>query len=523
MSWSSLQILTQLLEPFCVVDLLLAMELLATIVSLILAVEVVFGLFVLVVSLKIAHLRLLANRRPPPSSSSPYTQTVGIFHPECHAAGGGERVLWYGVRAILESDPHCRIVIFAKLSSSEEPSAVLERASVRFGVKGLLDFLHQGRVTFVRLRWAGLLEPEAYPRLTLVGQSLGAMVVAAEALWKFVPDIWLDTVGHAFTYPVAWSCGCRVACYTHYPTVSTDMLERVWARRPAYISENAAGPEPKGSSSSTTGTNTPSSASARAVVNSRAKYVYYRLFSWAYLAAGRFAEVVMVNSTWTQNHIEQLWGREALVVFPPCAIDEFQAACKPKRERIIASLGQFRPEKDHRLQILSLVQLKERLKGRLVPKLVLFGSCRGSSDEARVEELREFAKKYEVDEFVEFALNVPFEELKDRLGGALLGIHTMWNEHFGIALVEIMAAGSILVAHNSGGPKTDIIKHRETGYLASTAEDYADAMLEVLDMHDNGKVEALEAMRTRAQESLDRFSEPSFTIKWNAAMKALLC
>lgn len=33
----------------------------------------------------------------------------------------------------------------------------------------------------------------------------------------------------------------------------------------------------------------------------------------------------------------------------------------------------------------------------------------------------------------------------------------MWNEHFGISVVELMAAGLVVIAHNSGGPKLDII------------------------------------------------------------------
>jgi hypothetical protein len=33
----------------------------------------------------------------------------------------------------------------------------------------------------------------------------------------------------------------------------------------------------------------------------------------------------------------------------------------------------------------------------------------------------------------------------------------MWNEHFGIGVVELMAAGVVTIAHNSGGPKMDIV------------------------------------------------------------------
>ena len=33
----------------------------------------------------------------------------------------------------------------------------------------------------------------------------------------------------------------------------------------------------------------------------------------------------------------------------------------------------------------------------------------------------------------------------------------MWNEHFGIGVVELMASGVVAIAHDSGGPKLDIV------------------------------------------------------------------
>jgi alpha-1,2-mannosyltransferase len=47
--------------------------------------------------------------------------------------------------------------------------------------------------------------------------------------------------------------------------------------------------------------------------------------------------------------------------------------------------------------------------------------------------------------------------LERYLREASVGIHTMWNEHFGISVVEMMAAGLVVVAHNSGGPSMDIV------------------------------------------------------------------
>ena len=36
-------------------------------------------------------------------------------------------------------------------------------------------------------------------------------------------------------------------------------------------------------------------------------------------------------------------------------------------------------------------------------------------------------------------------------------VFSMWNEHFGISIVEMMAAGLVVIAHKSGGPLMDII------------------------------------------------------------------
>ena len=51
----------------------------------------------------------------------------------------------------------------------------------------------------------------------------------------------------------------------------------------------------------------------------------------------------------------------------------------------------------------------------------------------------------------------------------------MRNEHFGIAVVELMASGIVTIAHKSAGPLQDIIGGTDipVGYLAETEDDYA--------------------------------------------------
>jgi alpha-1,2-mannosyltransferase len=153
---------------------------------------------------------------------------------------------------------------------------------------------------------------------------------------------------------------------------------------------------------------------ASSVTISSLKLLYYKVFATAYSWAGKHARVVMVNSSWTRNHVRQLWwgnegptvtenaesqpepsrlgdcdstdetGRTLALVYPPCNTTELLAmgtdreahhgagsASKqratrrgPKtgttEKRIVLSIGQFRPEKDHMLQIRAIQCMVER-------------------------------------------------------------------------------------------------------------------------------------------------------------------
>ena len=74
-----------------------------------------------------------------------------------------------------------------------------------------------------------------YPHFTMLGQSLGSVVLGVEALLAWVPSIYIDTMGYAATLPLFSYCGGSVTgCYVHYPTISTDMLDRVRSKHRAY-------------------------------------------------------------------------------------------------------------------------------------------------------------------------------------------------------------------------------------------------------------------------------------------------
>ena len=59
-------------------------------------------------------------------------------------------------------------------------------AKARFDITLMPDSLH---FVFLESRW--LVEDRAWPRFTLLGQSLGSMYLAWEAMSKFVPDLYV--------------------------------------------------------------------------------------------------------------------------------------------------------------------------------------------------------------------------------------------------------------------------------------------------------------------------------------------
>lgn len=425
----------------------------------------------------------------------------GFFHPYCNAGGGGERVLWAAVRAVQQKYPDHHCVVYTG-DVDVRGEDILDNAEKRFNIK-----IQKSSVHFVFLQRRNLVEARIYPVFTLLGQSLGSMVLGLEAILKFVPTIYIDTMGYAFTLPLFKFLGnCEVACYVHYPTISTDMLQRVSQRTVAHNNRAVI---------------------SRSPLLTSAKLFYYRSFAYIYGMCGRCADAVMVNSSWTKGHIVDLWKvpGHTFMVYPPCDIAEFKSISHDEetataKEFRVLSIAQFRPEKDHALQLKVIAELKGTLE---VPefarvKLVLVGSCRNKGDEDRVNSLREMTSQLGLTENVEFKINIPFGDLKSEMSRASAGIHTMWNEHFGIGVVECMAAGLLMVAHDSGGPKMDIVTMydgQQTGFLASDIQSYTNVFKTLLKMTAPEK----SSICANARKSSERFSDEVFTKSFLDVMK----
>ena len=98
------------------------------------------------------------------------------------------------------------------------------------------------------------------------------------------------------------------------------------------------------------------------------------------------------------NHISNLWKVNGRLfrLYPPCNTHKLETIPldSSNRERIIISIAQFRPEKNHLLQLQSLQTLfKFHPQYTDSIKLVMIGSSRNSEDDKRIEKLRQEAKQ----------------------------------------------------------------------------------------------------------------------------------
>jgi alpha-1,2-mannosyltransferase len=168
--------------------------------------------------------------------------------------------------------------------------------------------------------------------------------------------------------------------------------------------------------------------------------LYYRPASAYYRNRVRRVGILLSVSDFTRGFVAKKWERGSRTVYPPCPVESFSELSNVQpRENLVVTIGRIVPEKRFHL----FVDL-----ARIVPKtrFVAIGSL---SDEtsAYYEQLKRTAP-----ENVSFVLS-PLRKARDILGRAMAYVHCAENEHFGITIVEAMAAGCVPIVHDSGGPR----------------------------------------------------------------------
>jgi len=168
--------------------------------------------------------------------------------------------------------------------------------------------------------------------------------------------------------------------------------------------------------------------------------LYYRPASTYYQNRVRRVGTLLSVSDFTRGLVAKKWERDSKTVYPPCPVEAFSELSNAQpRENLVVTIGRIVPEKRFHL----FVEL-----ARIVPKtrFVAIGSL---SDEtsAYYERLKRTAP-----DNISFVLS-PLRKVRNILGRAMAYVHCAENEHFGITIVEAMAAGCVPIVHDSGGPR----------------------------------------------------------------------
>ena len=177
---------------------------------------------------------------------------------------------------------------------------------------------------------------------------------------------------------------------------------------------------------------------------------------------------VICNSEFTKKVVDREYGIESEVVYPPVPVADIKSK---RKENLIIYVGRFSNLKQSKGQDVLIKAFKSLVNGGLTDwKLIFAGGVEvGAGD--YVEKLKTMANGYPI----EIIKSPDFKTLKELYGKSRIfwsasGFDIDGNkfpekmEHFGITVVEAMAAGAVPIAYNAGGHK-EIVKDGVNGYI----------------------------------------------------------
>lgn len=163
--------------------------------------------------------------------------------------------------------------------------------------------------------------------------------------------------------------------------------------------------------------------------------------------------IVLANSHWSaQKYINHYQAPVHRVLHPP-ALGESTVHDRPRREAFL-SIG--RVDRSKRWELLVAIIEKVRESGHDVT-LTLAGS-RG--DSGLLAELQELAQSRP---WLTLALDLDRTSMDELISTHRYGIHGMFEEHYGMAVAELVLGGCLTFVHDSGG-QVEIARLPETRY-----------------------------------------------------------
>lgn len=192
---------------------------------------------------------------------------------------------------------------------------------------------------------------------------------------------------------------------------------------------------------------------------------------------------IICNSQFTKKVIDKEYGVDSMVIYPPIDVSHIKSK---RKENLILFVGRFSQLKQNKNQDVLVKTFKKMCDKSLKDwKLVLAGGVEvGVTD--YLKNLEKLSEGYPV----EIIKSPDFSVLKDLYGKAKI----FWSasgygedeeknpekvEHFGITVVEAMAAGAVPLVYDAGGHK-EIVVNGVNGFLWHNTQELIGKTNEVL-------------------------------------------
>ena len=186
---------------------------------------------------------------------------------------------------------------------------------------------------------------------------------------------------------------------------------------------------------------------------------------------------IVTLSKYSQSLIQKHFGMSSIIIYPPIDLRQIEEAVKndscSEKEKQVISIGRFSPEKELETALYVAKHMPD-------VRFVLAGGIYSRKSRNYYKKLIRIKKKLGLDN-VKFLTNITDSEKINLLKQSSVYLSTRKNEHFGISIVEAMAAYNIPVVYKDGGQWSDIVEYGKYGYGFQNYEEAANAIYEALE------------------------------------------
>jgi glycosyltransferase involved in cell wall biosynthesis len=214
--------------------------------------------------------------------------------------------------------------------------------------------------------------------------------------------------------------------------------------------------------------------------------------------------LTLVNSQWTADKVRQWHGIDSITVYPPIA-GEFAEVPWPERENGFVCIGRFSPEKEFDKVIDIVAALRARGHDT---HLHLVGGRAAKINAYYRHILKRVAENAS---WLFLHEDISRVDLDTLIAAHRYGIHGMSEEHFGMAVAEMLHGGCIVFVPRGGG-QVEIVGGEER-VLYSTPEEAVEKITAIL---------ANPSLQLTLRESLQQHARQFTTERFTAQMRALV-